>query len=168
MRILAIRNGEHCVPRTRCDGCPPFVIERNEAEATCFAVLDADGCSAGAWQADRIEQCANLKPDPSAAYKPVDHLGKPGGSDVQMIAAWRASGYTVKLVFLSLRAPEDAIARVAMRVRQGGHDVAASTIRRRFTAGLRNFAEIYRHRVDYWHWLDNGGPEPVLLDECRS
>ncbi|MEX1128594.1 MAG: AAA family ATPase [Vicinamibacterales bacterium] len=49
---------------------------------------------------------------------------------VRMIAAWRASGYRVKLVFLSLPTPEDAIARVAMRVAQGGHDVPAATIRR--------------------------------------
>jgi predicted kinase len=44
---------------------------------------------------------------------------------LQMIAAWRASGYIVKLMFLSLATPEEAIARVAMRVRQGGHDVPA-------------------------------------------
>jgi predicted ABC-type ATPase len=87
---------------------------------------------------------------------------------LHMIAAWRASGYTVKLVFLSLSAPEDAIARVAMRVRQGGHDVDAAVIRRRFTAGLRNFTEFYRHRVDYWQWFDNSGLEPLLLDEGRS
>jgi predicted ABC-type ATPase len=36
---------------------------------------------------------------------------------VQMIAAKQASGYAVKLVFLSLTTPEEAIARVAMRVR---------------------------------------------------
>jgi predicted ABC-type ATPase len=86
---------------------------------------------------------------------------------VRMIAAWRASGYTVKLVFLGLASPEDAIARVAMRVRQGGHDVPEATIRRRFVAGRRNFEDIYRHRVDYWQWFDNGGETPVLLEEGR-
>ena len=84
---------------------------------------------------------------------------------VRMIAAWRASGYVVKLVFLSLPSPEAAISRVAMRVQQGGHDVPADTIRRRFAAGLRNFKEVYRQRVDYWQWFDNSGAEPVLLEE---
>lgn len=87
---------------------------------------------------------------------------------LRMIAAWQALGYTVKLVFLSLPTAEDAIARVAMRVRQGGHDVSEDVIRRRFTAGLHNFTESYRHRVNYWQWFDNSGVEPVLLEEGRS
>ncbi len=84
-----------------------------------------------------------------------------------MIATWRANGYTVKLLYLSLATPEDAIARVAMRVRQGGHDVPVETIRRRFAAGLRNFRDVYRHRVDYWQRFDNSGVKPVLLEEGR-
>ena len=84
---------------------------------------------------------------------------------VRMIAAWQASGYTVKLVFLSLATPEEAMARVAMRVRQGGHDVPVETIRRRFAAGLRNFKDVYRRHVDYWQWFDNSGPMPILIDE---
>ena len=84
---------------------------------------------------------------------------------VRMIAGWRAAGFTVKLIFLSLATPEEAIARVAMRVRQGGHDVPAETIRRRFAAGLRNFHDVYRHRVDYWQCFDNGGDTPILIDE---
>jgi predicted ABC-type ATPase len=82
-----------------------------------------------------------------------------------MIPLWRADGYTVKLIFLSLSTPEEAVARVAMRVRQGGHDVPPETIRRRFAAGLRNFKDIYRQQVNYWQWFDNSGAEPLLLDE---
>lgn len=88
-----------------------------------------------------------------------------GRSYVRMISAWRASSFTIKLIFLSLSTPEEAIARVAMRVAQGGHDVPAETIRRRFSAGFRNFREIYRHQVDYWQWFDNSGDEPLLLEE---
>jgi hypothetical protein len=32
-------------------------------------------------------------------------------------------------------------------------------------AGMRNFLQIYRTRVDYWQWLDNSGTTPRLLDE---
>jgi predicted ABC-type ATPase len=67
--------------------------------------------------------------------------------------------------FLSLTSAEEAIARVALRVRQGGHDVAEEVIRRRFAAGMRNFLEIYRDRVDDWQWFDNSGETPRLLDE---
>jgi len=71
----------------------------------------------------------------------------------------------VKLLFLKLTSPEEAIARVAMRVRQGGHHVPDDVIRRRFDAGLRNFENIYRHRVNFWQYYDNSGTLPYLLDE---
>jgi predicted ABC-type ATPase len=71
----------------------------------------------------------------------------------------------VKLLFLSLRTPEEAIARVALRVQQGGHDVAAEVIRRRFASGLKNFMDVYRYEVDYWRLFDNSGPSPLLLSQ---
>jgi len=88
-----------------------------------------------------------------------------GRTYVRMISAWRASGFRVKLIFLALATPEEAIARVAMQVAQGGHDVPRGTIRRRFAGGLRNFLDVYRQRVDYWQWFDNGGDMPLLLEE---
>lgn len=80
------------------------------------------------------------------------------------IPEWQALGYRVELFFLSLPEPEDAISRVALRVRQGGHDVPEVVIRRRFASGLGNFKRIYRHLVDAWAMYDNSGNEPKLLD----
>ena len=40
-----------------------------------------------------------------------------GRGYVQHIRAWQAAGYRVKLIFLQLDSPEEAIARVAQRVR---------------------------------------------------
>lgn len=57
-----------------------------------------------------------------------------------------------------------AIARVAERVRQGGHDIPQDVIRRRFAAGLRNFRAHYRQAVDDWAWYDNAGTEPAMLE----
>jgi predicted ABC-type ATPase len=88
-----------------------------------------------------------------------------GHTYLRRIDAWRAAGFVVELIFLSLSSPEDAIARVAARVRQGGHDVPPEVIRRRFIAGLRNFQQVYRDRVDDWQWFDNSGPVPRLLEE---
>jgi predicted ABC-type ATPase len=81
------------------------------------------------------------------------------------IPQWRAVGYYVKLVFLSLRTAEVAIERVALRVRQGGHDIPEDVVRRRFESGMRNFMTIYRQQVDYWQLVDNNQPEPILLEE---
>ena len=91
-----------------------------------------------------------------------------GHTYLKRIEAWRAAGFEVELVFLSLHSPEEAIARVAARVRQGGHNVAANVIRRRFESGLRNFLTIYRDRVNYWQWIDNSGPVSRLLEEGRN
>jgi predicted ABC-type ATPase len=88
-----------------------------------------------------------------------------GHTYLHRIDTWRADGFIVELIFLSLGSPEDAIARVAMRVRQGGHDVHPDVVRRRFAAGMRNFREVYRQRVDFWQWYDNSGPHPRLLEE---
>jgi hypothetical protein len=55
------------------------------------------------------------------------------------LAALRATGYRAHLAFLSLPDPDLAVARVAERVRQGGHDVPEHVVRRRFITGLKNF-----------------------------
>jgi predicted ABC-type ATPase len=69
----------------------------------------------------------------------------------------------VKLIFLSLAGPDLAVARVAARVRQGGHDVPEDAIRRRFESGLRNFERFYKPLVDSWVVYDNSGPIPRRL-----
>jgi predicted ABC-type ATPase len=83
-----------------------------------------------------------------------------GRSYAQSIPQWRAAGYHVKLIFLSLPSVELAISRVASRVAQGGHDVAENVIRRRFDSGLRNFHNIYSRIVDSWILCDNSGLVP--------
>ena len=88
-----------------------------------------------------------------------------GRGQARRIARWREEGYRVKLFFLRLPTPEAAIARVAQRVTEGGHDVAEAVIRRRFHAGWRNFEEIYRDLVDGWAVYDNSESVPILLEE---
>lgn len=80
------------------------------------------------------------------------------------IRQWRDQGYHVSLYFLCLPNAETAMARVAERVRQGGHDIPEAVIRRRFTAGLRNLEEIYKVEVDTWAKYDSVGERPILLD----
>lgn len=82
----------------------------------------------------------------------------------RLIDDWRAKGYRVKLFFLSLPDADAAVARVALRVRQGGHDIPEAVIRRRFAAGLDNLHRHYKRAVDTWVLYDNSGPEPVPLD----
>ncbi len=88
-----------------------------------------------------------------------------GRNYMRSIPAWRADGYVVKLHFLSLPSADVAVARVAERVRQGGHDVPEDVIRRRFDAGKTNFEEFYKNLVDCWILYDSSANEPTVLDQ---
>jgi predicted ABC-type ATPase len=91
-----------------------------------------------------------------------------GHGYARMIPSWRADGYRVRLVFLSLSDAEMAISRVQMRVAQGGHSVSNAVIRRRYDAGGRNFHDVYMQLVDKWEWYDNSGNTPQLLSEAGN
>ncbi len=84
------------------------------------------------------------------------------------IEDWRRTGYHVSLFFLSLPTVELAVARVAERVRQGGHNIPEPVIRRRFIAGKRNFEKYYRTAVDAWALYDNSGEDLMLLEWGES
>ena len=87
-----------------------------------------------------------------------------GLGHARQIPAWRHRGYVVTLYFLALDNEGLAVARVATRVAQGGHDIPVAVIRRRFAAGRRNFEGVYAGLVDAWKLYDNSGTAPVLLD----
>ncbi|HXD96687.1 MAG TPA: zeta toxin family protein [Candidatus Acidoferrum sp.] len=75
----------------------------------------------------------------------------------------RRSGYECHLVFLWLPAADLAVARVADRVRLGGHDVPEETIRRRYRSGLRNFFHLYQALTTTWRMYDNSTHQPRLI-----
>jgi len=80
------------------------------------------------------------------------------------IREWRSRGYECHLAFFRLPNAEMAVQRVAQRVRAGGHDVDVETIKRRFSAGLRNFFQLYRPLADHWRMYDSSGdlgPKPI-------
>jgi predicted ABC-type ATPase len=154
-------------------GKTTFALEFLPLEAQCPIFINADLIASGlspfrpqaaAFRAGRLmleEMSRHVADGNSFAFETT----LSGLSYAKMIPMWRDSGYLVKLIFLSLASPEEAIARVATRVRQGGHDIPEAVVRRRFAKGWRNFEEVYRHLVDYWQWFDNSGPQPKLIDE---
>jgi predicted ABC-type ATPase len=113
---------------------------------------------AGRLMLQEIQQCAQRRE--SFAFETT----LSGLSYLRHIQQWRAEGYRVSVFFLSMPDVEACIARVAERVRQGGHDIPERTIRRRFTAGWNNFQHRYRTAVHDWALYDNAGSTPVLLE----
>ena len=154
-------------------GKTTFAREFLPNEADCPVFVNADLIAAGiapfqpelvAFRAGRL-MLEEISHHTSEGHNFAFETTLSGLTYAQMIDRWRADGYTVKLIFLSLASPEEAVARVAMRVRQGGHNIPEATIRRRFAAGLNHFRQIYRHRVDFWQLFDNSGEVPLLLEE---
>jgi predicted ABC-type ATPase len=76
-----------------------------------------------------------------------------------------ALGYRRTLVFLWLHSPEAAIARVARRIRQGGHQIPEDVIHRRYWAGLRNMRQLYLPLADVALIYDNSDDGRVLIAE---
>jgi predicted ABC-type ATPase len=88
-----------------------------------------------------------------------------GRGYARLIPTWSAAGYSVHLYFLKLPDVAIAIARVAARVVQGGHDVPREDILRRFEKGWSNFERVYCPLVDRWTLYDNAGGAPRVLEE---
>lgn len=141
-------------------------------EADCPTFINADLIAAGlspfrpqaaALRAGRLllaEITAHVAQHESFAFETT----LAGRGYARSIPHWQAAGYHVKITFLALPNAALAVARVAARVAQGGHDVPEDAIRRRFKAGLDNFQRIYRPLVDAWVIYDNSGTEPKLLE----
>jgi len=79
------------------------------------------------------------------------------------VAAEVKEGYEFHLLYLWLPSAEMAIARVADRVRMGGHNVPEETIRRRYHAGLRNLFRLYMPLATKWQMFDNSHETEMRL-----
>ena len=73
-----------------------------------------------------------------------------GRAYASWLASLRVVGYEVQLFYYGLDSADTAIARVAERVKSGGHHVPDETIRRRYRLSVLNFFRLYRPVVDHW------------------
>jgi len=154
-------------------GKTTFAREFLPNEAGCPVFVNADLIAAGlspffperaAMQGGRLmlEQIkAHVKKNENFAFETT----LAGRSYSHLIPKWQACGYRVKIIFLNLPSVEIAVARVAARVAQGGHNIPEPVIRRRFELGWRNFTNLYRPLADTWQVFDNAGDTPILLEE---
>ena len=88
-----------------------------------------------------------------------------GRTYLRLLNRWRAAGYRIEIVFLSLPSVQLALQRIAARVRQGGHDVPREDVVRRFNRSWKNFQMTYRDLADRWSVYDNSSKGPRLLEE---
>jgi predicted ABC-type ATPase len=71
----------------------------------------------------------------------------------------------VALLFLWLPTPEAALARVARRVREGGHAIPGDVVVRRWKAGLANMRNLYLPLSDGAQIHDNSDGTRILIAE---
>lgn len=69
---------------------------------------------------------------------------------------------------LSIPGPELAIQRIKDRVRDGGHNVPAEDVRRRFFRGINNFFKVYEPLLDSWMMFNNSKVMPVLIAKRKN
>jgi predicted ABC-type ATPase len=86
-----------------------------------------------------------------------------GRTYLHLFSKMKSDGYRITLFFLWLNNCDVAISRVANRVRQGGHRVPETDIRRRFPAGIYNFFHLYRPLLDEWRLFDASELPPRVV-----
>ena len=123
---------------------------------------DAAAVTAGKVMLERLRVLASLRRD--FAFETT----LSGRSHARWLQELQAYGYRSHLIFLSLPSADLAVARVADRVRRGGHHVPDAVVRRRFVAGLRNLFSVYMETIDAWTVYDNADVVSPRLVASRA
>lgn len=143
-------------------GCPTFINADLIAYGFSPFQPEAAAIRAGKFMLNEIDSCVRHKKN--FAFETT--LSAKIYS--RKISDWRKYGYRVKLIYLSLPDVEMALARVAVRVAQGGHHVPEDVVRRRYHEGWNNFQTLYKPIVDVWTHYDNSDQRPVLIDQGEN
>ncbi|MBU3911696.1 MAG: zeta toxin family protein, partial [Candidatus Omnitrophica bacterium] len=91
-----------------------------------------------------------------------------GKAYVDFLKTLKKRDYRLHLFFLWVPSPELALARIKGRVAEGGHDVPAEDVRRRFDRGIQNLFRFYKPLLDSWMFFDNAGNIPRLIAEEKD
>jgi predicted ABC-type ATPase len=81
-----------------------------------------------------------------------------GRAQVALIREAKAQGYRILLHYIVIGSAAQAVARVALRVRLGGHHVPGDDVRRRYERSRQHFLEDYLPLADEWVLWDNAQP----------
>jgi predicted ABC-type ATPase len=91
-----------------------------------------------------------------------------GRTYVKLFENAKQHGYRIELHFVWIPDPSEAIRRVRQRVIEGGHDVPADDIRRRFGRSIQRLLDDYASQANRWFLWDNSAPPAKLLAESAS
>ncbi len=86
-----------------------------------------------------------------------------GKTYVSLLREAKARGYRVVLHYILIGSASLAAARVALRVKLGGHAVPEVDIRRRFDRSRKHFLEDYLPLADEWGLWENHAPPALQI-----
>ena len=72
-------------------------------------------------------------------------------------------GYETTLIYVFVDSAEICIARIAARVRNGGHYIPDADVRRRYGRSKRNFMNVYAPLADQWTLIYNGSAQADMV-----
>ncbi len=79
----------------------------------------------------------------------------------------KKEGYSIHLFFLWIPNVEIALTRIKKRVANGGHNIPAKDVRRRFHRSIDNLFKLYEPLLDSWILFDNSGIPPCLIAKAQ-
>ena len=91
-----------------------------------------------------------------------------GRTYVALIREARALGYRFLLHYIVISSGAQAVKRVELRVRIGGHHVPEEDVLRRFERSRRHFFTDYLPLADEWGLWDNQSPPPRKIADSES
>jgi hypothetical protein len=91
-----------------------------------------------------------------------------GKAQVALIHEAKACGYRILLEYIVIGSATQAVGRVALRVKLGGHGVPEADIRRRYERSRRHFLDDYLPLADEWGLWDNRTPPPRRIADSGT
>ena len=91
-----------------------------------------------------------------------------GKAQVALICEAKARGYRILLHYIVIGSATQAVARVALRLRLGGHHVPEDDVRRRFDRSRRHFLDDYLPLADEWGLWENQSPPAVQIADSKT
>ena len=91
-----------------------------------------------------------------------------GKTYLALIREAKAQGYRFLLHYIVIGSGTQAVDRVALRVKLGGHHVPEEDVRRRYDRSRRHFMEDYLPLADDWGVWDNHSPPPRQIADSQT
>lgn len=139
--------------------CPLFINADTIARGLSGFSPDAVALRAGRILLEQIENYASRNVDFAfeTTLSGIHYLSR--------LKNLKQRGYAIHLFFLWIPDVRLSLARIASRVKRGGHDIPENVVRRRFHKGLENLFKHYRPVLDLWMLFDNAADVPREIAE---